>query len=324
MLERRTLSSPPVLFARRAHQESPNNNKNNKSRSRAMSAVASVAMCFAFTLATRRGQSLSIHIKDTTKEPRTLPRTPHVMDMNFDSAFQVAYDEIMVESKKSCRPGGENLDDIIDCYTRKRVDLNTFPFKSRGGLSNTDRQLLSETYFNADSVFEFGIGESTAIAAETNLPRYAGVDSSAEWITTARSHAPDRFRFSFADVGPTREWGQPVSNKTLAKMALDYQIAPLFVERDPFDVYFVDGRWRVACVMTSFLHAIHTGGDLNRIRVVLHDYDGRGGPEGSYGAVESIATIEKRSEKAVVLAKRRDVTAADIFNTWQRFRHKKT
>jgi hypothetical protein len=160
-------------------------------------------MCFAFTLAARRGQSLSIHIiNDTTKEPRTLLRTPtHVMDMNFDfeSAFQVAYDEIMLESKKSsCRPGDDKPDDIIDCYTRKRVDLNTFPFKTRGGLSNTDRQLLSETYFNADSVFEFGIGESTAIAAETNLPRYAGVDSSAEWITVARSHAPDRFRFSFA------------------------------------------------------------------------------------------------------------------------------
>jgi len=320
--------SSPVLFARRddAHEESPNNNKNKSRSSRAMSAVASVAMCFAFTLAARRGQSLSsIHIiNDTAKEPRTMLRTPHVMDTNFESAFQVAYDEIMLESKKSCRPRADIPNDIIDCYTRKRVDLNTFPFKTRGGLSNTDRQLLSETYFNADSVFEFGIGESTAIAAETNLPRYAGVDSSAEWITVARSHAPDRFRFSFADVGPTREWGQPVSNKTLAKMALDYQIAPLFVERDPFDVYFVDGRWRVACVMTSFLHAIHTGGDLNRIRVVLHDYDGRGGPEGSYGAVESIARIEKRSEKAVVLAKRRDVTAADIFNTWQRFRHKKT
>lgn len=172
-------------------------------------------------------------------------------------------------------------------------------------------------YVNAESVFEYGIGESTAIAAETNLPRYAGADSSAEWITTARSHAPDRFCFSFADVGPTREWGQPVSNNTLAKMALDYQLAPLRIEWDPFDVYFVDGRWRVACVMASFLHAIQTGGDLTKIRVLLHDYKGRGGPEGSYGAVESIATIEQKSEKAVVLAKRHGVTTADVFNTWR-------
>ena len=313
MLERLQSSSPRALFARRA-QEAPNLTK--KSQSRAMNAFASVALCFAFTLMLHNGQSLSTRTNNTTKEPRTLLRTPHLdMSFGFESAFQVAYDQVILESKKSCRPS--NKQDESDCYTRKRVDWNEFPFKSRGGLSDTDRQLISDLYFNAESVFEFGIGESTAIAAGTNLPRFAGVDSSAEWITTARSHAPDRFRFSFADVGPTREWGQPVSNKTLAKMALDYQIAPLFVERDPFDVYFVDGRWRVACVMTSFLHAIHTGGDLSKIRVVLHDYAGRGGPEGSYGAVESIAVIEKRSEKAVVLAKRHDVTAADIFNTWK-------
>jgi hypothetical protein len=133
----------------------------------------------------------------------------------------------------------------------------------------------------------------------------------------ARSHAPDRFRFYFADVGSTKEWGNPVSNETLAKMALNYQIAPLRVERDPFDIYFVDGRWRVACVMASFLHAIQSGGDMNTIRVVLHDYAGRGGPTGSYGFVESIATIEQRSEKAIVLAKKDGVSKADIFNAWE-------
>jgi len=240
---------------------------------------------------------------------------------DFESAFEVAYDEVIVDAKRSCKDGDANT---TDCYTRKRVGFDSFPFKSRGGLADSDRELIADLYYHAESVFEYGIGESTAIAATTNLPRYAGVDSSAEWVSTARSHAPDRFRFSFADVGPTRDWGNPVNNETLAKMALNYQLAPLKVERDPFDVYLVDGRWRVACVMASFLHAIQTGGDMSKIRVVLHDYAGRGGPEGSYGIVESIATIEKRSEKAVVLAKRRDVTNVDIFNAWRRFRHKKT
>ncbi len=306
MLERHQPSSP-ALFAKR--------NTTLLSRRRAANIVATVVMCLALTLVVRNGHRLSVRVHND-KEPRGLLKSPQVdLAFDFDTAYIDAYDEVIADSKKSCIQ--DRTTDTSDCYVRKRVDFDNFPYKSRGGLSDSDRALIADLYFAAESVFEYGIGESTAIAAETNLPRYAGVDSSAEWITTARSHAPSRFRFSFADVGPTREWGQPESNKTLAKMALDYQLVPLKIERDAFDVYFVDGRWRVACVMASFLHAIQTGGDLNKIRVVLHDYKGRGGPEGSYGAVESIATIKKRSEKAVVLAKRHNATIADIFHMWR-------
>jgi hypothetical protein len=67
-----------------------------------------------------------------------------------------------------------------------------------------------------------------------------------------------------------------MSNKTLrtrnttSKMILDYQIAPLFLEKKPFDVYMVDGRWRVACVMACFLHAMHCGGDMRKIHVMSY------------------------------------------------------
>jgi hypothetical protein len=256
------------------------------------------------------------------KQPRTLLKTPHLDVFDFNSAFEFAYGEVIKDSKKSCYRGFRgilNADDTpaSDCYPRERVDVSDFSYKSKGGLTDSDRNLIADLYYKADSVFEYGIGESTIIAAKTNLPRYTGVDSSAEWVSMARSHAPDRFRFYFADIGPTKEWGNPVSNETLAKMALDYQIAPLRVERDPFDIYLVDGRWRVACVMASFLHAIQSGGDMNKIRVVLHDYAGRGGPTGAYGFVESIATIEQRSEKAIVLAMKDGVTNAEIFNAWK-------
>lgn len=274
-----------------------------------MSACVIVTICLVFGL-------LVVRVSDSTSidddESSLLLRSSRANMLGFDSAFQVAYDEVIYDSETSCRSKSDS-----HCYHRQRVDFSDFPFKSRGGLTDSDRQLIADLYYGAESVFEFGIGESTEIAAMTNLPRYAGVDSSAEWISTAQLQAPDRFRFSFADVGPTREWGNPTSNNTLAKMALNYQLAPLRIERDAFDVYFVDGRWRVACVMVSFLHAIQSGGDVNEIRVILHDYAGRGGPKGSYGIVESIATIEKRSEKAVVLALKGDVTTVDLFNLWK-------
>lgn len=237
---------------------------------------------------------------------------PHDTLSEFSVAYQLSYNDVIVDAKKSCL----NQSDIDHCFTRKRVDISTFGLKENGGLQDSDRQLIADLYYEAESIFEYGIGESTAIAAKTNVPRYTGVDSSAEWISKARSKAPDRFRFYFADVGPTRGWGYP-RNAALKKNPFDYQISPLFVEREPFDVYLVDGRWRVACVMASFLHAIHTGGNMSKIRVVLHDYFNRGGSDGRYRIVESIALVEKESERATVLALRHNVQASDLLDIWK-------
>lgn len=64
--------------------------------------------------------------------------------------------------------------------------------------------------------------------------------------------------------------GYPV-DRLLAKGAWQYQIAPLQSELEPFDVYMVDGRWRVACLLASFLHASARGAKHNDTIVLVHD-----------------------------------------------------
>jgi len=59
--------------------------------------------------------------------------------------------------------------------------------RGTGGLNDADRNLLGNLYFNADSIFEYGLGESTLIAAAVNVPRYAGVDSDAKYVSETRS-----------------------------------------------------------------------------------------------------------------------------------------
>jgi hypothetical protein len=129
----------------------------------------------------------------------------------FRQAYDTVYDAIIQET--SC-----NTTLATNCFPRKRVNFKTFPLKSDGGLNDADRKFIEKTYYNANSVFEFGIGESTDIAAATNLPRYVGVDSSSEWVKMVRDRTPDRFRFFFADISKTGAWGYPVeemSNQTL-------------------------------------------------------------------------------------------------------------
>lgn len=149
-----------------------------------------------------------------------------------------------------------------------------------GGLNPDDRALLGLIYRNATSVFEYGLGESTYIANHVGVPRYAGIDSDPVWIAQARSRVAPHFRFYLGDIGETGAWGFPKAAK-LDKAVWDYQLAPLAVEPQPFDVYMVDGRWRMPCLLASFLHASargaavtgdHYGGNSQpKTTVLLHD-----------------------------------------------------
>ena len=125
---------------------------------------------------------------------------------------------------------------------------------TKGGLHANDRMKLAELYGRANSVFEWGLGESTAIASYMEVPRYAGIDSEAGYVATARDVAKTWFRFSFADIGEAGNWGRPNDRKS-KKVFYNYIWAPLLAELDAFDVYMVDGRMRPLCALAALLHA---------------------------------------------------------------------
>jgi hypothetical protein len=152
---------------------------------------------------------------------------------------------------------------------RQKFDVKTWDKTTTGGLTNKDRTLLAKIYGDANSVFEYGLGESTYIANHVGVTRYAGIDSDAAWVANARKTVATHFRFYFADIGETLRWGFP--KEKLPKSVLDYQVIPLISEPQPFDVYMVDGRWRLPCLLLSFLHAHARGADPSQTTVLLHD-----------------------------------------------------
>ncbi|KAI2508614.1 O-linked N-acetylglucosamine transferase SPINDLY family [Fragilaria crotonensis] len=184
------------------------------------------------------------------------PHSDKLVDMAaFDIIVQVAYD--MAFSTLATPP-------------RQEFDLSQWKNKGTGGLRDKDRVLLAQIYRNASSVFEFGLGESTLIASHVGVPRYSGIDSDALWVSQSRDAVHPHFRFYLADIGSTGKWGFP-NGSTLPKTILNYQIAPLLVEPSAFDVYMVDGRMRLACMIASFLHASRHGAPHNHTMVLLHD-----------------------------------------------------
>ena len=187
--------------------------------------------------------------------------------------------------------------------------------RGSGGLDDEDRKTLYSVFRNVSSVFEYGLGESTYIAAAVGLSRYAGVDSDAVWVSQARDRVHSvysrlHFRFHFLDIGRTREWGYPVSD--LNKNLFDYQIAPLIMERQPFDFYYVDGRYRVACAGVCFLHAMKYKADMSSVIVGIHDNDqGRG-----YDIMSKIADIILQEKRLWLYKLKKETTEKDLYDMW--------
>jgi hypothetical protein len=136
---------------------------------------------------------------------------------------------------------------------RAKFNISTWTQKTLGGLLQEDREMLGRIYSQANSVFEFGLGESTYIANHVGVQRFSGIDSDVSWISMVRDKVSGNYRFYFADIGKTGDWGTPTEH--LSKAAYDYQVVPLLGEPKAFDVYMVDGRFRVGCLLMSFLHA---------------------------------------------------------------------
>jgi hypothetical protein len=125
----------------------------------------------------------------------------------FEQIYQLAYERAV---------------DVVPKQTKGRQPFHLATWKNRtnGGLLDSDRQLLGRLYEEANSVLEYGLGESTRIAAHVGVPTFVGIDSDAAWVAQARDASPNHFRFHMGDIGPTREWGFPVGKQQMPVLSL--------------------------------------------------------------------------------------------------------
>ena len=203
--------------------------------------------------------------------------------------------------------------------------------QNNGGFNDADIKLLGNYYHKANSIMEYGIGESTLIATYVNVSRYTGVDSDPTWIDSVRSATSPRFRFVFADIGPIVTYGFPFSGtkeENSPKFPF-YSIGPLAAEREGFDFYMVNGRFRVACVCAAMLHASRSGRAPDTYHIGLNGYKTRGRRE--YLAVKSIAKIvdgykqegvsrDHSAPHIAIFRRKEGVTDEEIYNVWEEYR----
>ncbi len=136
------------------------------------------------------------------------------------------------------------------------------------------------------------MGLSTLAAANTTERLIRSVDTSEQWKIHVASQLSDpqqaQTTLIHVDLGPVRNWGYPTSYEGRARFA-NYFDAPWEEEFDP-DLVLIDGRFRVACFLTSLLRA--KPGTL----VLFDDYTERA----YYHIVETCLAPDQRTERQAV------------------------
>ena len=122
-------------------------------------------------------------------------------------------------------------------------------------LPEAEAGALRSAYEAAGVVLEYGSGGSTVLAAEMPGKRVFSVESDRAWADGmqgwfAANPPASPVDLHWVDIGPTKDWGAPVGDKGWRR----YHHYPLSVwERADFrhpDVVLIDGRFRVACLLT--------------------------------------------------------------------------
>ena len=139
---------------------------------------------------------------------------------------------------------------------------------------------------------EYGMGQSTLAAANSPEKLIRSVDTSEQWKNHLADQLSDQQQAQttliHVDLGPVRDWGFPVSYEGRARFS-DYFNAPWSEEFDP-DFVLIDGRFRVACFLTSLLRA--KPGTL----ILFDDYTDRA----YYHIVETCLAPDQSSERQAV------------------------
>jgi hypothetical protein len=163
-------------------------------------------------------------------------------------------------------------------------------------------EALRQAYSKADVILEYGSGGSTVMAAGMPGKTVFSVESGQEWAQALEDWFKENppvaksVMIHHADIGPTKEWGWPVSDEFWQ----DYASYPLSIwSREGFvhpDVVLIDGRFRAACflaVQFQITRPVTVFWDDYRSRRSYHEVERYGAPVAMKGRMAKFKLVPK-------------------------------
>lgn len=198
---------------------------------------------------------------------------------------------------------------------QKRIpkpEAETFPVPDAPFMTDAERQLFKQVLQQASRYFEFGSGGSTVWAVNENLT-VKGVESDAKWVNALKEKLGEECQVDAVDIGPTKEWGYPVSTQQSSKFPA-YSKA-IHLHEEAFDLILVDGRFRVACTMAAIQHILEHSKKPQNARIFIHDFWNR--PH--YHAVLPFLETVEKVESAGLFKIAKNANKAEVAALWEQY-----
>ena len=144
--------------------------------------------------------------------------------------------------------------------------------------SHAETNLFVKHTINSKSYLEFGCGGSTFLLAYLSNAKIYSIDNDKDFIAFISQNevlaqilreSKSRLTFFHIDTGKIAGWGHPKDDsKKLQYPRYSQEIFKILPQNeiDSIDTYFVDGRFRVACVMSILLHCNKDA------KIIIHDF----------------------------------------------------
>ncbi|RDU65312.1 hypothetical protein CQA53_06440 [Helicobacter didelphidarum] len=150
----------------------------------------------------------------------------------------------------------------------------------------TEIELFARHIINAKSYLEFGCGGSTFLVAYITQATITSIESSKDFIALLSrneliANNLHRINLCHIDIGETGAWGFPIDESKKENYPLYSR--SIFEARQDFDVIFVDGRFRVACILNAILYCPQS-------TIIVHDFFNR---EAYHIVLEFLECIER-------------------------------
>lgn len=145
-------------------------------------------------------------------------------------------------------------------------------------MEDSEKNLLKKYISASRNYLEFGLGGSTIYSLLNSNAKIISIDTNVPWIDFMKAfkvisiNLKDRLKIEYINIGPTKNWGFPI-DESQAELFPDFSSKPFtFYDANEFDTILVDGRFRVACVLSSIIHRTQ---NKHELRILIHDYSFR-------------------------------------------------
>ena len=199
----------------------------------------------------------------------------------------------------------------ISLFFDKKSDK---PAKYPIRLTDNEKKFLIGILQESNNYLEFGSGGSTFLASIYSKTNIISVESDRNWINYISEwnvlKNNKKLKFLHVNIGNTGEWGFPIDIENNRNSFPDYS-KKAFDYKNSFDTVFIDGRFRVACILQTILNC------SKNTKVLVHDFTFR--PE--YHCILKFMEIERTVDSLVLLKQRSNIDNNAVEAMWQQYKY---